>query len=190
MLQTRRKCLMASPLIEAAVDREGRPLFFHSREQLLLLQIFKPCTLIPVMGCNLEALNRKRLLAAIEGCCRAECLEDLRFHIIYDAEIPVYLSIKGNPKQILAMKEAISPLWVQKWGGIIHRNGRNMALLPPYADKGRAVRYVMELIREYRELSPLFIGMGDSLTDISFLRVCHYALTPQNTKFIRGYGDE
>jgi hypothetical protein len=152
---------MASPLIEAAVDREGRPLPFHSREQLLLLQIFKSCTLIPVIGCNLEALNRirllsfssyrltshgaliwhannilisdwkkrieqeaviwerqmQRLLAAIEGCCRAECLEDLRFHIIYDAEIPVYLSIKGNPKQILAMKEAISPLWVQKWGG-------------------------------------------------------------------------
>jgi hypothetical protein len=65
-----------------------------------------------------------------------------------------------------------------------------MALLPPYADKGRAVRYVMELIREYRELSPPFIGMGDSLTDISFLRACHYALIPQNTKFIRRYGDE
>jgi hydroxymethylpyrimidine pyrophosphatase-like HAD family hydrolase len=161
VLQTRHKCLTAGPLTEAAVDREGHPLSFHSQEQLLLLQIFKPCTLIPVTGRNLEALSRirspsfssyritshgaliwhannilisdwkkrieqeaviwerqmQRLLAAIEGCCRAECLEDLRFHIIYDAEIPVYLSIKGNHKQILAMKEAISPLWVQKWGG-------------------------------------------------------------------------
>jgi hydroxymethylpyrimidine pyrophosphatase-like HAD family hydrolase len=226
LLQTQRKCITAGPLTEAAVDREGRPLSFHSQEQLLLLQIFKPCTLIPVTGRNLEALGRIRspsfssyritshgalvwhannilipdwkrkveqeaviweprmqhLLAAIEDYHKAERIEDLRFRIIYDSGIPVYLSIKGNPKQISVVEKVISPLWVQEMGGVIHCNDRNMALLPPYADKGKAVRYVMELIRGYCEFSPLFIGMGDSLTDISFLRACHYALTPQNSQ--------
>jgi HAD superfamily hydrolase (TIGR01484 family) len=226
LLQTRRKCITSGPLKKAAVDREGRPLSFHSQEQLLLLQIFKPCTLIPVTGRNLEALGRilspsfssyritghgalvwnanntlipdwkkrieqeaiiweprmQHLLMVIEHHYRTEHLDDLRFRIIYDAEIPVYLSIKGNSKQISAVEKTISSLWIQEMGGVIHRNGYNMALLPPYANKGRAVRYVMKLIRGHCESSPLFIGMGDSLTDISFLRACHYALTPQNSQ--------
>ncbi|ADJ28865.1 hypothetical protein [Nitrosococcus watsonii] len=226
LLQTQRKCRAPGPLTEAAVDREGRPLSFHSQEQLLLLRLFEACTLIPVTGRNLEALGRIRspffsnyritshgalvwdtnsallpewestirgealiweprmqhLLVVIEGYQRAEQVEDLRFRIIYDAGIPVYLSIKGGPKQLSAVEGVVVPLWVQEMGGRFHRNDHNMALLPPYADKARAVKYIMTLIREHCEEPPLFIGMGDSLTDIPFLRACHYALTPQNSQ--------
>ncbi|KFI23184.1 hypothetical protein [Nitrosococcus oceani] len=226
LLQTQRKCGVSGPLTEAAVDREGRPLSFHSQEQLLLLQLFKACTLIPVTGRNLEALGRirsplfssyrvtshgalvwdannalipewestirgealiweprmQRLLAVMEGYQRAEQVEDLRFRIIYDAQIPVYLSIKGGPGQLSAVEGIVAPVWVQEMGGKFHRNDHNMALLPPYADKGRAVKYIMTLIRQRCEGPPLFIGMGDSLTDIPFLRACHYALTPQNSQ--------
>lgn len=223
LLQTQRKCMTAGPLTEAAVDRQGQPLSFHSPEQLLLLQVFKPCTLIPVTGRNLQALNRirspsfssyritshgalvwgadnrlipdwqrkleqelalweprmQRILKVVEDYQRAEHLEDVRFRIIYDAEIPVYLSIKGSQEDLSRIEKALYPLWGQEMEAVIHRNDQNMALLPPYADKAKAVNYVMELIREQCEVSPLFIGMGDSLTDISFLKACHYALTPQ-----------
>lgn len=226
LLQTQRKCITSGPLTEAAVDREGRPLSFHSQEQLLLLQLFEPCTLIPVTGRNLEALGRIRspafcsyritshgalvwnadnilipdwkrnimreaalwgprmgdLLALIEDYARAERLEDLRFRIIYDAEMPVYLSVKGRPEQLSAVTQVVAPRWVQEMRGILHCNDHNMALLPPYADKGKAVQYVMTLIRQQCDKPPLFIGMGDSLTDIPFLRACHYAVTPRNSQ--------
>jgi hypothetical protein len=29
---------------------------------------------------------------------------------------------------------------------------------------------------------PLFIGLGDSATDLPFLRLCHYALTPRGSQ--------
>ncbi|ADE16049.1 conserved hypothetical protein [Nitrosococcus halophilus Nc 4] len=226
LLQTQRKCLTPGPLTEAAVDKEGRPLSFHSQEQLLLLQILESCTLIPVTGRNLAALGRIRspsfssyritshgalvwnaddtlipdwergirqevvlweprmqhLLTIIEDCQRAENLVDLRFRIIYDAEIPVYLSIKGSPEQLSEVEKVVTPLWVREMGGAVHRNDHNMALLPPYADKGKAVKYLMALIREHCAQPPLFVGMGDSLTDIPFLRACHYAVTPQNSQ--------
>jgi len=229
LLQTRRKCPSSGPLVEAAVDREGRPLSFHSQEQRLLLQLFAPCTLIPVTGRNSEALGRilslsfssyritghgaliwnadntlipawennvgqealiweprmQHLLTIIGNFHRAKRLGELRFHIVYDAGIPAYLSVKGCPEQISMVESTISPLWVQEMGGVIHYNDHNMALLPPYANKGRAVRYVMELIREYCEAPPLFIGMGDSVTDLPFLKACHYAVTPQNSQIQR-----
>ncbi len=226
LLQIQRKCITAGPLTEAAVDREGQPLSFHSPEQLLLLELFKPCTLIPVTGRNLSALDRirspsfssyritshgavvwrtdkgllpdwkrkieqeaslweprmQRLLKVIEDFHQAERGGDLRFRMIYDAGIPVYLSIKGSQEYLSRIEDMLYPVWSQEMGAVIHRNDHNMALLPPYADKAKAVKYVMELIRAQCEVSPLFIGMGDSLTDLSFLKACHFALTPQHSQ--------
>lgn len=103
----------------------------------------------------------------------------LRAKVIYDQNIPVYVSIKGECDEIANMAEAFKPLWQD---GTIHRNGHNMALLPPFACKARAVEHVMDLIREDASAPPLFVGLGDSLTDVPFLKLCHFALTPQGSQ--------
>lgn len=229
LFQTQRKCIQADSLIEAAVDRAGQPLSFHSPEQVLLLQILRPYTLIPVTGRNLSALERirspsfesyritshgalvwhaggglvpvwkrqvereaavweprmQRLLKIIETHRRAERAEALRFRIVYDAGMPVYLSVKGSPDSLLRLEKTLYPVWSREMGAIIHRNDQNMSLLPPYADKAKAVDYVMNLIRARCETSPLFIGIGDSVTDIAFLKACHYALTPRHSQIHR-----
>ncbi|HET8700723.1 MAG TPA: hypothetical protein VFL97_03545 [Nitrococcus sp.] len=103
----------------------------------------------------------------------------LRAKIVYDQDIPVYVSIKGATDAIANMAEAFRPLWRQ---GVIHCNGHNMALLPPFASKARAVGHVMDLIREEAVAPPLFVGLGDSLTDLAFLKLCHFALTPRDSQ--------
>lgn len=103
----------------------------------------------------------------------------LRAKVIYDQDIPVYVSIKGERDEIAKMAETFKLLWQE---GIIHRNGHNMALLPPFACKARAVEHVMDLIRADAAVPPLFVGLGDSLTDVPFLKLCHFALTPQGSQ--------
>jgi hydroxymethylpyrimidine pyrophosphatase-like HAD family hydrolase len=221
LFQTRGKC-GDGPVHEAAYDKEGAPLSYHTEEQLALLGLFGTATLIPVTGRNLAALNRVRsvrfpwlrvtshgalvldaeekLLPSWARLLDAELatwearFEDalayahdrikteglsLRAKVIHDQDIPVYVSIKGESDEIAAMSEAFRPLWSE---GVVHRNGHNMALLPPYASKARAVEHIMALIREEAAAPPLFVGLGDSLTDVPFLKLCHFALTPQGSQ--------
>lgn len=106
----------------------------------------------------------------------------LRAEIVHDLDIPVYVSIKGDVADIERMARACETTWRE---GMIHHNGRDMALLPPFACKARAVEHVMTLAREQAETPPLFIGVGDSLGDIPFLKLCHFALMPQASQIQR-----
>ncbi len=65
----------------------------------------------------------------------------------------------------------------------VHCNGNNLALTVRGAQKHDAVRRVTaELERE----GPLVtIGAGDSLTDLPFMRVCDFALTPRHSQIQR-----
>lgn len=64
---------------------------------------------------------------------------------------------------------------------ILHRNHNNLALLPPWLDKGRAVRHV--LTRHEAAHGPVVsLGMGDSLVDLSFLRACDCLLFPAGSQ--------
>jgi hypothetical protein len=221
LFQTRSKC-GDGPVHEAAYDKEGQALSYHTEEQLALLSLFGQTTLIPVTGRNLAALGRvrsvsfswvritshgalvlgpdERLLPSWERVLNAEmpkwsvCLSEalahardrikleglsLRAKLIHDQDIPVYVSIKGESAQVQHMARTLEPLWRE---GVIHRNGHNMALLPPFACKARAVEHVMGLIRESASAPPLFVGFGDSVTDLPFLKLCHFALTPRGSQ--------
>lgn len=221
LFQTRGKC-GDGPLYEAAFDKDGAPLSYHTEGQLALLRLLADATLIPVTGRNVAALRRVRsmhfpwlrvtshgalvldadekILPSWESLLKAElpvwearfeeALElaqariaaeglALRARVIIDQRIPVYVSIKGDSKQIAMMAESFKPLWRD---GVIHRNRHNMALLPPYASKARAVEHVMARILEEVGAAPLFVGVGDSVSDVPFLKLCHFAITPQGSQ--------
>lgn len=100
----------------------------------------------------------------------------LRCRLIEDQGLPVYVSIKGDETLLAQLETTLKAFWVSP-PGEIHRNGHNMALLPPFANKARAVSYLMQRFRK-TYASPLFIGLGDSLSDLPFMRLCHFAITP------------
>jgi len=103
----------------------------------------------------------------------------LRTRIIEDLGFPVYLSVKGPPDELEELARLLAAAWIE---GVVHMNDRNLALLPPFADKAAAVRYLMARIEASGSSKPVFIGIGDSLTDLSFLRLCHFALVPQHSQ--------
>lgn len=106
---------------------------------------------------------------------------DARCRIIEDQGLPVYVSIKGEEQAICRLSEAMVEVW-RAADACIHRNGQNMALLPPFACKKRAVAFLMERLSQEDADSPLFIGIGDSATDLPFLKLCHYAVIPRHSQ--------
>ena len=63
---------------------------------------------------------------------------------------------------------------------VLHCNGNNLALLPPWLDKSHAVRYILARCKNEcgEEEKVLSIGLGDSLTDVPFLRTCDWRMMP------------
>jgi hydroxymethylpyrimidine pyrophosphatase-like HAD family hydrolase len=132
-----------------------------------------------------EAARFERALQALAERTRDRFGRDtpgLRARVIEDAGIPVYVSVKveseailPDPRELLALASDLGKGWR------IHKNGRNVAYLPPYADKARAVAHVMEIKRR-EDPNALFLGLGDSLSDIPFLKLCHFAMIPRDSQ--------
>ncbi|MDR2261614.1 MAG: hypothetical protein LBE06_11950 [Azoarcus sp.] len=104
----------------------------------------------------------------------------LRARLIEDFGVPFYLSAKsaeGDEKVLDALEPAVRahsrarPL-------NIHRNGNNLAVLPDWLDKRHAVEHLIARLRA-RHGEILTFGMGDSLSDLGFMRTCDYALVPR-----------
>lgn len=93
-----------------------------------------------------------------------------------------YIVVKSNHddgaalEAIHAQSEGIKPA-----GWRIHRNGNNLAILPPWLNKRHAASY---LIDKVRSSSPnrLVIGLGDSHSDVGFMDLCDYAMTPTTSQ--------
>lgn len=106
-----------------------------------------------------------------------------RWRLIEDAAVPVYITVKAEANVPLpeasTLHSVLDAQGLDDWR--VHCNGRNAALLPPYACKAAAVRYLMELITA-QEPQTLFIGLGDSNSDTPYLKLCHFALTPRDSQ--------
>lgn len=93
-----------------------------------------------------------------------------------------YISIKSNNDEDAAPARVRAHL--QKIGLppelALHCNGNNLAITVKGAQKQDAVQRVAAELAQEEPL--LTIGVGDSLTDIPFLQVCDFAMTPRNSQ--------
>lgn len=108
---------------------------------------------------------------------------DVRHRIIWDAGLPLYLSVKHNAgaaEEMVRLAAAVSPSVPEGW--TVHLNGNNMALLPPFLGKAPAVSHFLK--RFVGEGPALTIGVGDSLTDVRFMELCDYAVTPTQSQIV------
>lgn len=65
-----------------------------------------------------------------------------------------------------------------------HRNGNNLAFVPPAFSKAQAVAHVMAGLG--REGPMLTIGVGDSASDLEFMRLCDVWMTPAGSQIDLG----
>lgn len=105
----------------------------------------------------------------------------VNLRLIVDKGIPAYLDVKqkvGN-EGIKFLSSRIEKMFAEMnladdWR--LHINDRNFAILPPYASKARAVRFVKEQLNVTQ--NDLTIGLGDSMSDLAFMNECHLWVTP------------
>ena len=62
----------------------------------------------------------------------------------------------------------------------IHHNGNNLALLPPGLSKAAATAHLLERFREAGDV--LAVGVGDSASDLPFMRLCDVWVTPTGSQ--------
>ena len=79
-----------------------------------------------------------------------------------------------------AMLDAVPVGWT------VHRNGNNVAMMPPYLGKAQAVAHILPGLRARYPDAPT-LGIGDSLTDAPYMRLCDFAMTPTGSQLAAAF---
>lgn len=114
---------------------------------------------------------------------------NFKIRLIDDLGLTFYLLVKHEDRNHSALKillqEVIQPYLNQhNLDFYCHLNDNNLAVLPKFLNKAPAVKFLQtELDQQYPEY--LSIGMGDSLTDIAYMQLCDYFMTPKNSQIVR-----
>jgi hypothetical protein len=101
----------------------------------------------------------------------------------------VYAVVKvqpGTPETALSqiapvLRETVTGAWR------LHLNGNNLALIPPGISKAAATRFVLARMRQAGPV--LAIGMGDSSSDLEFMRLCDLWMTPTGSQLDRAIAE-
>ena len=105
---------------------------------------------------------------------------DARTRVIIDQDIPAYVSVKGQEDALARISEhsECAKLFTR------HANGRNHAMLPPYASKKDAVEFMKTQMQ--LTVNDLTIGIGDSHSDLNFMQSCQFAMLPTTSQIAAG----
>ena len=97
-----------------------------------------------------------------------------------------YLVIKSNTTNETDLKQLLHTLreTLNLQGFYTHMNGNNLALLPDFVNKRAAAAEILRRHMIKYGRTPVF-GMGDSVSDLGFMRLCDFAAFPPNTQICR-----
>lgn len=112
----------------------------------------------------------------------------VRARLIRDLEMPLYVVMK-HPEGDTAALDAIRQDFLAAQNlrdYFIHHNDNNLSIVPDFLGKQHAVRHLLE-----HQIGDdvLTLGIGDSSTDIPFMRLCDYALSPRGSQLGGLLGD-
>lgn len=102
--------------------------------------------------------------------------------VLVEETLPLYTLAKhedADAEALFAVVDAAVPSLPEGWTD--HRNGNNVALMPPYLGKAHAVEYILPDLRARFPDAPV-IGIGDSRTDAPFMGLCDFAMMPTRSQ--------
>ena len=122
---------------------------------------------------------------------------DLRVRIVEDYGYACYVCVKGNDEHLQKMQEDYNS-FLSVDGFMCHMNDRNLAYMPPYANKKRAVLFLQAALKA-ESISKLnlepnsglnpepkyettYLGVGDSNSDAGFMSVCDFQILPSQSQ--------
>lgn len=101
--------------------------------------------------------------------------------IIRDFDMPLYLVLKDRESDNLSLQAiAESGVLPAGEGWFCHFNDNNLTLVPSFLGKEKAVQHVID--HHLGEESAVTLGLGDSVSDSGFLKLCDYAMTPRESQ--------
>lgn len=106
----------------------------------------------------------------------------VRARLIEDFDMPLYAVMKHPDGELTGLTRIASELLpgLALDGFFVHSNGNNLSLAPRFLGKERAVRYVLQ--RHVPAAECLTMAIGDSLSDIPFMQLCDFLMTPRGTQ--------
>ncbi len=120
--------------------------------------------------------------ADLDLCLSEGDHQHLRFRILEDMGVPVYLSVKAEGGSSLNEKTQRCLAEVAQLNQLtLHLNERNAALRPRYTRKDDACHFVLEHI-VMRQPEDTVITFGDSLSDLPFMGAGDVAMTPTQSQ--------
>ena len=102
--------------------------------------------------------------------------------VLTEDRLPLYTLAKhadADADALFAVVDAAVPSLPAGWTA--HRNGNNVALMPPYLGKRHAVEHILPALRARFPDAPV-IGIGDSVTDAPFMGLCDFAMMPTRSQ--------
>jgi hydroxymethylpyrimidine pyrophosphatase-like HAD family hydrolase len=110
------------------------------------------------------------------------CTTRFRHWMVEENGLALYAVIKSNTQDdaaLAVLEQELAALLPLGWR--CHRNGNNLAYLPPWLAKRHAARYVIETARTKAPDRPV-IGIGDSVSDVGFMDLCDFAMVPTRSQ--------
>jgi hypothetical protein len=110
------------------------------------------------------------------------CTVSFRHWMVEENGLDLYVVIKSNDhddQALAVLEQELAPRVPKDWR--CHRNGNNLAYLPPWLSKRVAVRYLIDRARAEAPDRPV-IGIGDSVSDVGFMDLCDFAVVPTRSQ--------
>jgi hypothetical protein len=134
-----------------------------------------------------QARHYARKLASLaEAVRRVAGAEPLSVRVMSEGGADLYVLVKHAAAVDAALYGVIDAMAGEvpvDW--TIHRNGNNVAMMPPFLGKHHAVAALLPELRKRYPDAPV-IGIGDSITDAPFMALCDFAMMPTGSQLAGG----